>query len=183
MKRAALVLLLLAPGLASAQGLGDAAKREQKKRQTTQAKEPRVYDNDDLQPPGTAKKDKDKDSAGAGGNGSAAVSQEPYDTSREDAEAAAARERQEHARTALATAEESLARLEARVKSLQDQLNPMSPSFIYGASAGMSAPGAEMRVREELRNAEAQLPDARQAVEEARKELEAVASGHGSGAR
>ena len=47
----------------------------------------------------------------------------------------------------------------------------MSVSFIFGAG-GSNDPNEEIRVREELRQAEANLQSARQAEAEARKNLE-----------
>jgi len=177
----AAIVLLCVPVAVQAQGLGDAAARERQKRKTTTGKETRVYDNDDLRAQQPAKKDGDKSKAAEEPEAAAAVSSpEPtYEGS-----AAERTDRVDNAQKALNAAEANLGRLEARIKELQDKLNPMSPSFVYGPSAGMSAPGADLQVREELRRTEGELPEARSAVDSARKALDDARSGRApSGAR
>jgi predicted nucleic acid-binding Zn-ribbon protein len=66
---------------------------------------------------------------------------------------------------------------EARVKELGDKLNPMSPSFIYGQAQRGDAAGEEMRTREALRAAEAELTGAREGLVQANKNLEDVRQG------
>jgi hypothetical protein len=175
-------LLLLLPGPAGAQGLGDAAKRERQKRQAVPAKtgEPRVFDNDDLDAGKPPKKPGEEDAAAA------APAQATADPGPdlEESRAAQDRERLAAAEQGVADAEARLAAVQARVQELKDKLNPMSPSYVFGAaSTGMAAPGADMRIREELQQAEAEAADAQRGVEDARRLLDAVRSPQQSGAR
>jgi hypothetical protein len=57
------------------------------------------------------------------------------------------------------------------IKELQDKLNPMSTSYIFGASGSNDA-NEELRVREELRQAERDVASAREQAAAARKTLE-----------
>ena len=61
---------------------------------------------------------------------------------------------------------------EEQVKALGDKLNPMSPSFIYGATQTGDAVGEEMRTREALKQAEAQLGETRDALVKANQAYE-----------
>ncbi len=164
--------LLLVPGLATAQGIGDVAKREREKRKTTPAKEPYVYDNQDLrkeEPPKTGQ-----------GKAAEASSQEPAESVPQveavpdsgPSEFDMARARTAEAEKQLADAEAGLAALQARIKGLQDKLNPMSPSFVYGQPNAADPRAEEARTRDDLSKAEAELPEAQKAVEEARKALD-----------
>jgi hypothetical protein len=169
----AVSLLVLASADVRAQGLGDSAKRERQKRKTDATKPPRVYDNDDLQkgrPPGKKTEEGAKDAT------------PPPDTrpldepDPGDVAAQEKRIRVEAAQANLDASEARVAKLETRIKQLEDSLNPMSPSFVYGASAGMSAAGGELRARDELQAAQKELLEARQAVEADRKALDEARS-------
>ena len=54
-----------------------------------------------------------------------------------------------------------IAELEAKIKVLQDKLNPMSGSYIHGAFGSLD-PNEEARVRSELQQLEAELAKARE---------------------
>jgi len=69
---------------------------------------------------------------------------------------------------------------EAQVRELSDKLNPMSVSYIYGAGGSNDA-NEELRVREELRQAESGLLAARQGVEAANRNLEDFRQGRTPG--
>lgn len=170
MKRALLLVVLLSPALASAQGLGDAARRERQKRVTEPSKQdPRIYDNDDL----NAGKPATKPGEPAAAAPSTPPAPAPDEPSADDAREAQMLERVAAAEKRLAEAEVSLETAKARVQQLKDKLNPMSPSFVLGAaSAGMAAPGAEMRVREELQQAEADQIEVQKTVDDARRALD-----------
>jgi hypothetical protein len=172
----AVSLLLLVAVDVGAQGLGDTAARERQKRKAESGK-PRVYDNDDLQKGRPAGQKTSEESAREAAPAPAAQpSDEP------DPADAAAQERRvlvERAQANLEASEARVARLEARIKALEDSLNPMSPSFVYGAMAGMSAAGGELRARDELRAAQNELVEARQAVEADRKALDEARSDRG----
>jgi len=171
MRRLLLALLvLLVPSLVLAQGLGDAAARERQKREASGHKgKARVITNDDLSKPDASR-------------ASAAAPDAPQATSEESAprdpdqrrvagEDPAkggldqAQARVDEARGAVVAAEE-------RVKELSDKLNPMSPSFIYGGTSQGDVVAEEARTREDLRQAEAQLADARAALVKATQAYE-----------
>jgi hypothetical protein len=167
----ALAVFLL-PGLVAAQSLGDLAARERHKREAAGHREkPRVIGNDDLR----------KDPASAS---------TPAETSGGDAPAEAGSSRRrdpdqrgsqdpgpnqlEQAQAAVDAARAAVVDAEERVKALGDKLNPMSPSFIYGGTQGGDAVGEEMRTRDELREAEAQLAEVRDALVKASQAFEDV---------
>ena len=172
---AALVLGVMAPALAAAQGLGDTATREREKRakQAARTAAPaRVFTDEDLtegRPPGQA---------AAGGTSATARAPAPApDASTEDGPPpledpqAAVRPYIENLRRAQAQVEA----VEARIRELSGKLNPMSTTFIYGASGSNSA-NEEAEVRQQLQEAEGQLREARsglaaanQAMEDARR--------------
>jgi len=169
--RALLALLaLLLPALGLAQGLGDLAARERQKRQAKgPAGTPRVLTNDDL-PKGEP-----------GSTSSAPAPEAP------SSEASAGRDRRNpderegvpppespvaQAQAAADAARDAVVAAEARLKELQDKLNPMSPSFIYGVTQTGDAYGEEARTREELRQAEGELAAARAALVQANEALE-----------
>ncbi len=62
--------------------------------------------------------------------------------------------------------------LEQQVTTLEARLNPMSPTFVYGAAQQMDAIAEERRIREELQKTRAELAEARQQLEAARKDLD-----------
>jgi hypothetical protein len=184
--RSLLVALVLAlPGLALAQGLGDAAAREKQKRQAApKSKTTRVITNDDLR---KDEPDKDKKAEGQGASpalesGSSAASSSSYQAERESRSGAAgegdARQQElDQAQAQIDSARSAVVAAEARVKELGDKLNPMSPSFIYGQAQTGDAAGEEMRTREALRAADAELAGAREALVQANKNFENVRQG------
>jgi len=185
--RSLLVLVaLLLPGLVCAQGLGDAAQREKQKRQTTSKGKPtRVITNDDLR-----KEDPNKDKKSEAGDGASPVLESPasgappsnYQAERESRSGAAGEgdSRQQaidQAQAQVDGARSAVIAAEARVKELGDKLNPMSPSFVYGAGQSGDAAGEEIRTREALRAAEAELAGVRDTLVQANKSLEDVRAG------
>ncbi len=150
----------------AAQGLGDLAARERAKRTQTKKPEAKVFTNDDLdagKPPG-AKSETDAASAAPPPESQAAAPAElpPVDE----------RQQQERAYLdAIRAAQAELRGAENRIRELSAKLNPMSTTYIYG-SGGSNDANEELRVREELRQAEPQLLAARQAVATANQNLQ-----------
>jgi hypothetical protein len=190
--RASLVALLalLVPALAAAQGLGDAAAREKQKRQATPAKaKAKVLTNDDLKKEEDGKTKTDGASGGAAGasptmepTSSAGAGQaereRPRGSEGGDGEVGDTRQAAiQQAQARADSARQAVVDAEARVKELGDKLNPMSPSFVYAQPNAADAAGEEARTREALRNAEAQLDGARQALVSANRDLEDVRQG------
>lgn len=180
------VALLAAQG-AAAQGLGDVAARERGKRLAgaTAGKELRVYTNSDLREEDPAKK---KSSTGEEATGPATEragevvrdeNDRPIQTTGDSAADAMAARRQkvEAAQSARDDAQARVDAVEGRVRELQDQLNPMSPSFVYGQPNAANAPAEEARVRQELAAATAELAAAREGLEAAARALEEVQLG------
>ena len=151
---------------ARAQGLGDVAARERSKRVQPKKVEAKVYTDDDLskgRPPGA--KTEDGATAPAPEVGGDPGSPSPT-------EAAEARRQVERGYlSAIGAAQAQVAGAEARIRQLSDRLNPMSLSYIYGAGGSNDA-NEELRVREELRQAESELTAARQAVVAANQNLQ-----------
>jgi hypothetical protein len=154
------LLVLLVPGLVLAQGLGDAAARERQKREASGGREKgRVFTNDDLPKPdasGASTPEAAPEAAAQASEESRPRSPDDRGTAEDPVKAALdqAQTRVDEARAAVVAGEE-------RVKELSDKLNPMSPSFIYGGTGQGNMAAEEARTREELRQAEAQLADAR----------------------
>lgn len=173
-RRVATVLAVMAlalPALGAAQGLGDVAARERAKRaQQEKAKaEAKVFTNEHLdkgRPPSTAGS---ADPAAAPEGGS-----EPSPAAEPSGDDRATQERP--LLDSVAAAQASVSANEARIKELADKLNPMSGSFIFGATGSNDA-NEELRVREEMRQAEAQLIEARQALAAANQALQDVRQG------
>lgn len=162
------LVALLVPGLVLAQGLGDLAARERQKREAAgQREKPRVLTNDDL------RKEPDRASTPAEAPGAAEDAGSPLrgDPDRRGNEDAA-QTALEQAQAAVDAARAAVVAAEERVKALGDKLNPMSPSFIYGTTQGGDAVGEEMRTRDELRQAEAQLTEVRDALVKANQAYE-----------
>jgi hypothetical protein len=180
--RSLLVALVLAlPGLALAQGLGDAAAREKQKRQATPNKTKRVITNDDLRKDEPDKKAEGQGASPAQESGSAA-SPSGYQAERESrshtaSESDSRQQAIDQAQAQVESARSAVIAAEARVKELGDKLNPMSPSFIYGQAQSGDAAGEEMRTREALRAADAELAGAREGLIQANKNLEDVRQG------
>ena len=183
--RSLLVALVLAlPGLALAQGLGDAAAREKQKRQTTpKSKTTRVITNDDLRKDEPDKKSETGQGASpALESGSSAPSSSSSQAERESrshtaSESDSRQQAIDQAQAQVDSARSAVVAAEARVKELGDKLNPMSPSFIYGQAQSGDAAGEEMRTREALRAAEAELAGAREGLVQANKNFEDVRQG------
>jgi hypothetical protein len=154
------LLMLLAPGLVLAQGLGDAAARERQKREASGHHKARVITNDDLPKPDESPASATAPAPEAAGSRSEESGSRDSDQRRVGGEAAGkpeldqAQARVDEARSAVTAAEE-------RVKELSDKLNPMSPSFIYGGTGQGNMVAEEARTREELQQAQAQLEAAR----------------------
>jgi hypothetical protein len=182
--RSLLVALVLAlPALALAQGLGDAAAREKQKRQATpKTKTTRVITNDDLR-----KDEPDKKAEGQGASptlesgpsaGSPSSSQaERESRSNTSGESDSRQQALDQAQAQVDSARSAVVAAEARVKELGDKLNPMSPSFIYAQAQAGDAAGEEMRTREALRAADAELAGAREGLIQANKNFEDVRQG------
>ena len=176
-RRTVTVLGLLAfalPAAAAAQGLGDAAARERARRareaETSRATPAPTYGNEDLSPSSEAKKGEAQSGAPA--------QAEPASPSADEGPHPGAGDviRDRRARIDAAQAEfdqanAALAAIEGRIKELQDMLNPMSGSFIYGAGGSNNA-NDEAFVRSELSRLEGQLDEPRRAVTAARQGLE-----------
>ena len=180
--RSLLVAVVLAlPGLALAQGLGDAAAREKQKRQgAPKSKTTRVITNDDLR-----KDEPDKKSETGQGASPAlesASSSSSYQAERESrsntaSEGDSRQQALDQAQAQVDSARSAVVAAEARVKELGDKLNPMSPSFIYGQAQSGDAAGEEIRTREALRAADAELAGAREGLIQANKNFEDVRQG------
>jgi hypothetical protein len=178
-----LALLLLVPGLARAQSLGDAAAREKQKRAAAGPRpQARVLSNDDLQKDkdaGTGSKSAPASAAPAATDSGASPRVDPDERGQPSAgKEESPREAQlRQAQAAVDEARSAVVSAEERVKALGDKLNPMSPSFIYGAAQSGDAAGEEIRTREELKAAEAQLATARDALVAANRAHENVRQG------
>lgn len=176
MRRFVFVLIaLLAPSLVLAQGLGDTAARERKKREAAGTKEKaRVITNDDLKGPDSGKTTATTSSSSSSttpGAESSGSYQAQREAPREGDEGSAEGNRLAQAEAEAESARAAVVAAEARVKELQDKLNPMSGSFIYGASGSNDA-NEEAQVRADLTVAEAQLADARSALVKANQARE-----------
>ncbi len=157
----ALVVFAFAAG-AQSQGLGDTAAKERQKRAE---KKPRgkSFTNDDLdkgRPPGSKP-------AGESSDASPAPAEVQSYTPPEEDRLAQERPYIDGIRAA----EAEVTAAEGRIRELAARLNPMSTTYIYGASGSNDA-NEELRVREELRQAESQLQAARQAVVDANRQLQ-----------
>ncbi len=165
MQACAVVILLVALTVplppAAAQGLGDASARERAKREKQETGADRVgksFSNDDLElgrPKGSAASKKTAASAAPSepapsSESETASSPEPGETATPSAEQAAPEE-------------PDIPALEARIKLLQDKLNPMSGTYIFGPF-GSGDPTEEPRTRDELQRLEAELAKAREAA-------------------
>ena len=164
----AIGLCLALPGLAAAQGLGDAASQEARKRAKAPAKKEqpvRTLTNEDLErvrPAG--EKGKPEAAPPETGASSEAPSSPGVD-----------RDEQLHPYVnAVESAQSRVQGLEAQIQELGAKLNPMSPSFIYATSSGTAGnlAGEEQRVRQALTQAEAQLVEARKALDQANESLD-----------
>jgi hypothetical protein len=164
----AMGLCLALPGLAVAQGLGDAASQEAQKRAKAPAKKEqpvRTLTNEDLE------------RARPAGEKGKTEAELPETGAASEAPSSPGVDRDEQLRPYVSAVESAQSRvqgLEAQVQELGAKLNPMSPSFIYGTSSGTAGnlQGEEQRVRQALTQAEAQLVEARKALAQANESLD-----------
>ncbi len=177
-----LLLSFLVPGLAAAQGLGDVAARERQKREAAGPRaKPRVLSNDDLRKEEAGKPASQADADAPESTSSSHQATREQEQSPQDDEAAARQAQTAQAQAEVDSARAAVVAAEARVKELGDKLNPMSPSFIYGAAQTGDAGGEEIRTREALRQAQAQLAQARDALVRANRSHEDVRRGRPAG--
>src|SRR5258708_7193495 len=174
------IVLLLAPAIILAQSLGQAAaqerERREKKAREGKPAEGRVFTNDDLkgsQGAATTKGETASSSHSEGGSPARAggADTEPKGTreggSGESSESAGWRGRAVGARAALDLAPARGAALPSPIDQLQQELNPMSASYVLD-------PNRFLRIQEEIRNAQAELAGAREqtrAAQEASDQL------------
>ncbi|MCG6926727.1 MAG: hypothetical protein LJF30_15630 [Acidobacteria bacterium] len=167
--------LLALPAVSTAQGIGDAAARARQERESqgSEGKKtaPRSYSNDDLE--GLAERT-NEDSEGTvsttGVTSSSAGPAESRGPTREEGGAGDLERFEE----ALTRAQGRVQTLEAQVEDLQQRLNPMSTTYVYGGTGGpvgATQADEERRVRRELAVAERQLAQAREAVTSAENAL------------
>lgn len=175
MRRSILVLLtLLLAGPALAQGIGSVAAKEKQKRDATGQKEkPKVITNDDLK----SEQGKSGTAAPAPDASSAPASERGNPDAHKYAQAPGEANPLDQAQAAVDNARGAVVAAEEKVKALGDKLNPMSPSFIYGQAQSGDAAGEEIRTREALRQAEAELAQARDALVKANEAYERVRQG------
>ncbi len=162
----------------AAQGLGDFAARERARR-ASEAKDdkadPRpVYTDHDLKayrPAGSEDDDGDEDGGEQGQSGENETSE---DERRRRADRQRVRGRNDPNRAQrdeASRAQSEVDQIEARIRTLNGKLNPMSRDYIYGQAQSVDAANEEIQVRQELTSLEGQLQDARQDLVEANAEL------------
>lgn len=167
---------LLLAASASAQGIGDTAARERAKReaQKRQAKSDpaKVFTNDDLaegRPPGQ------KTDESAAPASSAGLSEDQPQGASSPAQPLPGGEdpvsREKPLLDAISSAQARVTSAQTKVQQLADKLNPMSVSYIYGAGGSNDA-NEELRVRQEMRDAESELQLARQDLAQANRALQ-----------
>ena len=182
------LLVLGWPGALEAQGLGDFADRERARR-TSEAKdekaEPAVYTDHDLKayrPPDADDDDDDEGDDGSGGGGRDSDSEDEDEEDEEDpveAERRRADRQRVRGRTDpnraqrddASRAQAEVDQLQARIRTLNGKLNPMSRDYIYGQAQSVDAANQEIQIRQELTQLEGALTDARQDLVEAKSEL------------
>ena len=172
-------LLLAWPCLGAAQGLGDAATREKQKRAAQaasgKATPVRVLTEADLaegRPPGQTSSP--ASAAATPSEGRLSTEAPPSTVVDSDAQL-------RPYLNAVTSAQARVEQLEAQIRSLGAKLNPMSTSFIFGATGSNSA-NEEAQVREGLRQAESGLAEARKALDAANQALADNRRGQGSAA-
>ena len=181
-RRSLLVLIVVSvPGLVCAQGLGDVAAKEKQKRQAApKTKTPRHHERRPEDGRGQQVEVRD-DERRLADDGAHADGQQQSGTARGAAAPRAApirsSRRSRRRRTQVDSARSAVVAAEAHVKELGDKLNPMSPSFIYAQGQTGDAAGEEIRTREALKGAEAQLASARDALVVANRDFEDVRQG------
>lgn len=163
---AAVLLGFVLAATTAAQGLGDTAARERAKRdakQQAKAEPAKAFTNEDLaegRPPGQKADDE--------------APQATQETSEDQAPPPPTEDKAASERPlldALSRAQQGITTAQTKVQQLSEKLNPMSVSYIYGAGGSNDA-NEELRVRQELREAESQLQAARQAVATANRNLQ-----------
>lgn len=170
MQARAVAILLLAltvePPPAPAQGLGDASARERARRAKQAAgadRSGKSFSNDDLE------RGRPKGSSPSKKSGASAAPSEPAPSEPAHLSESETASSPEHGEPAPPPAEQAapdepdIPALEARIKLLQDKLNPMSGTYIFGPF-GSGDPTEEPRTREELQRLEAELVQAREAA-------------------
>jgi hypothetical protein len=172
-------LLLAWPCLGAAQGLGDVATREKQKRaaqaasgKTTPAKVLTDADLNEGRPPGETS---------SPASAAAAPSEGRLSTEAPPSTVVDTNAQLRPYLDAVTSAQARVEQLEAQVRSLGAKLNPMSSSFIYGATGSNSAT-EEAQVRAGLGQAEAGLTEARKALSAANGALSDARRGQGSAA-
>jgi chemotaxis protein histidine kinase CheA len=159
------LLALTLPAWASAQGIGDTAARERKKREKAPkaAEKAKEFTNDDLAKgrPAEQKTDDSGSTTTSSPTAPDRVTSSENENGGESESPSSPTERIRPYMDALTNAQSRVTTIENQIKQLQDKLNPMSGSFIYGAG-GSNNPTEEAQVREQLSQAEAQLGQARQ---------------------
>ena len=180
LRGASLALAAVALGLpaaSAAQGIGDAAARARQERASRapeeKTTEPRSYSNDDLEGLAERTNEDSEGTVSTTGDPSAAGSRAPARSERSTREEGSAGYLQPF-EDAVVRAQERVRTLEATVEDLQQRLDPMSTTFVYGGTGGPvggSQADEERRVRQELTTAERQLEQAREAVTSAEEAL------------
>jgi hypothetical protein len=183
-RRATVVLGLLAfllPAVSTAQGLGDAAARERAKREVAKkASEAKVFTNDDLdkgRPPESTSTSTSTSTSNSRASAPAQDENPSEASSSSPMEDRLANERPYL--DALQAAQARVSQIEQRIRDLRSKLNPMSGTFIYGAT-GSNSLTEEAEVREQLTQAEGELNAARQAVVAASQALQDFKQGRPS---
>jgi hypothetical protein len=167
---AVLLAPALTPSLAFGQGLGDVAARERARRskEASAGKAPaRALTNGDLEkgrPPSA------KPAEGATAQ-TESTAEAAANEARPPVEEPGSAERPY--RDAVMEAQNRVAEVERQINELSGQLNPQSTTFIYGPGGSNSA-NDELEVRSQLTAAEAELRQARAALDEANRALQAA---------
>ena len=175
LRGASLAVAAMALGLpvaSAAQGIGDAAARARQERASRapeeKTTEPRSYSNDDLE--GLAEKTNEDSEGTVSTTGDVSPSAAGPRAPTRSGGATREEERAGHLEPfedAVTQAQGRVQTLEATVEDLQQRLNPMSTTYVYGGTAGpvgASQADEERRVRQELAAAERELEQAREAV-------------------
>ena len=170
---AGLGVALLVAGVTTAhgQGLGDVASRERDKREK-QVRAPKEstpsFTNEDLdagKPPEDKNKKKAADADASTEPASVPYTIEPPPSQADEGDSSWAG-RVTALRDQMSEAQARVNGVEGRIRALSGKLNPMSTDYIYGAQGSNDA-NEELQVREQLREAEAELLEARRALAEA----------------